>query len=227
MAAASDLTAVLPPIAQQFEHENHCKVAITFGSSGNFFQQLQNGAPFEIFLSADRQYPEELQKAGLTAPGSLVDYATGRLVLWVRTDSSLDISKGLKVLGAASVKKIAIANPRHAPYGKAAEAALKSEGIYNRVSSKLVLGENASQAATFAQTGNAEAGILPLSIALNPAMKAAGRYAEVPSAEYPPIRQAAVAMKNSQNPEITMRFIRFLSSDSSRRLFQQFGFTTP
>ena len=227
VAAASDLTAALPAIVQEFEQENHCKLTLTFGSSGNFFQQLQNGAPFDVFLSADRQYPELLEKAGLTVPGTRLDYATGQLVLWVRNDSSVDLAKGLKGLASASVKKIAIANPRHAPYGRAAEAALKAEGVYDEVSSKLVLGENVSQAATFAQTGNADAGILPLSLALNPTMKAAGRYVPVPTSEYPPIRQAAIAMKGSKSPDLAKKFVQFLSSDSAGRTLREFGFDTP
>ena len=227
VAAASDLTSALPAIAQQFEQENHCKVTVTFGSSGNFFQQLENGAPFDVFLSADRQYPEALDQAGLTVPGSRVEYATGRLVLWARSDSAFDVAKGLKGLTSPAVKKIAMANPRHAPYGKAGEAALRTEGVYEQVSSKLVLGENVSQAATFAQTGNADAGILPLSLALNPTMQAAGHYVQIPASEYPPIRQAAVAMKHSKNPDLAKKFVQFLSNDAARRTLREFGFDAP
>ncbi len=225
VAAASDLTAALPPIVQQFEIEKHCRVVVSFGSSGNFFQQLQNGAPFDVFLSADEQYPEALQNAGLTIPGTLVEYATGKLVLWVRNDSHLDVSKGLHALLDPSIKKVAMANPRHAPYGKAAEAALKSDGLYDRLANKIVLGENVSQAATFAQTGNADAGLLPLSLALNPTMKNAGRFVELPPGEYPPIRQAAVGMQSSKTPDLAGQFIQYLSSPAARRVLQQFGFT--
>ena len=226
IAAASDLTAALPALVQSFEHEHHCTLAVSFGSSGNFYQQLQNGAPFDVFLSADMQYPQALQDAGLTVPGTLAEYATGKLVLWVRNDSHLDFSKGLRALLDPSVKKVAMANPRHAPYGKAAEAALKAEGLYDQLSSRIVLGENVSQAATFSQTGNADAGLLPLSLALNPTMKSAGRFVEIPATEYPPIRQAAVVMKNSKNPELARKFVESLSSPLGRQVLEQFGFST-
>ena len=226
IAAASDLTAALPAIVQQFEHDNHCKVTVTFGSSGNFYQQLQNGAPFDVFLSADVQYPQKLQDSGLTVSGSLTEYAAGKIVLWTRNESKLDLSKGLKVLTSADVKKIAIANPQHAPYGKAAEAALKAEGIYDQVAPKLVLGENISQAALFAQSGNADVGIIALSLALNPTMKSAGHYVEIPSNEYPAIRQAAIVMKSSSQVDLAKKFVEFLSSKPGRDVLQQFGFST-
>lgn len=224
MAAAADLSAALPVLAQQFENETHGKVIVSFGSSGNFYQQLRNGAPFDVFLSADTQYPRKLEEAGLTAPGSLAEYATGKIVLWTRNGSKLDLSRGLKGLTDGSVKKVAMANPQHAPYGKAAEAALKAEGIYEQVAPKLVLGENIAQAAFFAQSGNADAGIVALSLALNPTMKNAGRYVEIPAGEYPPIRQAVVVMKNARNIEPAKRFALFLKSAEAQRVLQQFGF---
>jgi molybdate transport system substrate-binding protein len=226
VAAASDLTASLPAIAQQFERDAHCKVVISFGSSGNFYQQLQNGAPFDVFLSADLAYPKKLQEAGLTAPGTFSQYAAGKLVLWKSNNSKADLSKGLKGLLDSSVQKIAIGNPQHAPYGKAALAALKAEGIYEQLSAKLVVGENVAQTALFAQSGNADAGLIPLSLALNPTMKNAGRYVDIPSDEYPPIQQAAVVLKNSKNAQLATRFVQFLSSPSAQRVLQQFGFTT-
>ena len=174
VAAASDLQAALPAIAAQFEKETGHKVALTFGSSGNFFTQIQNGAPFDVFLSADIDYPRRLERAGLTERGSLYQYAIGRLVLWTRNDSGIDLHGGLSVLTDANVRKVAIANPEHAPYGRAAVAALRHEQLYERVRGKFVLGENISQAAQFVQSGNAEVGILALSLALAPALKAAG-----------------------------------------------------
>lgn len=226
VAAASDLTAALPEIVQSFEKECHCKVTVSFGSSGNFYQQLQNSAPFDVFLSADLQYPQKLQDAGLTAPGTLTRYATGKIVLWTRNESKLDISRGLKSLTGPEVKKVAIANPQHAPYGKAAEAALKAEGVYDQVASKLVLGENISQTALFAQTGNADAGIIALSLALNPTMKNAGHYVEIPSTEYLPIQQAAVVMKNSKNVDLARKFAQFLSGGRALQVLHQYGFST-
>jgi molybdate transport system substrate-binding protein len=226
VAAAADLTAALPPLVQQFESDCHCKVVVTFGSSGNFYQQLQNGAPFDIFLSADLQYPQKLQEAGLTVPGSLTGYASGKIVLWTRNESKLDLSKGLKVLTGTTVKRIAIANPQHAPYGRAAESALKAEGVYDEITPKLVFGENISQTALFAQSGNADAGIIALSLALNPTMKSAGRFVEIPASEYPAIRQAAIILKSSKNIETARRFVQFLSSARGAQVLQQFGFST-
>jgi molybdate transport system substrate-binding protein len=225
VAAAADLTAALPAIIQQFENETHAKVVVSYGSSGNFYQQLQNNAPFDVFLSADAQYPQKLQDAGLTVPGTLTEYATGKIVLWTRNESKVDISAGLKGLTNPSIQKIAIANPQHAPYGKAAEAALKSEGIYDQISSKLVLGENISQTAVFAQTGNADVGIIALSLALNPTMKNAGHFVDIPTGDYPPIKQAVVVMKNSKNVDVAKKFQQFLSSSAARQVLQLFGFS--
>lgn len=226
VAAAADLTAVLPAITQQFEREANCKIVVSFGSSGNFYQQLQNGAPFDIFLSADLQYPQKLQEAGLTAPGTFRQYAAGKLVLWTSNNSHVDLSHGLKGLLNPAVKKVAMANPQHAPYGKAALAALKAGGIYDQISSKIVVGENVAQAALFAQSGNADVGLLPLSLALNPTMKSAGHYIDVPANEYPPIEQGAVVMKSSKNLQLATRFVQFLSSPSAQQILKQFGFNT-
>lgn len=226
VAAASDLTAALPAITQQFERDAHCKIVASFGSSGNFYQQLQNGAPFDVFLSADSQYPQKLQDAGLTASKTLTHYALGKLVLWAASNSRIDLSPGVKALLEPAVKKIAMANPQHAPYGKAALAALKTEGVYDQVSSKIVLGENVAQAALFAQSGNVDVGLLPLSLALNPTMKSAGRYIEIPASDYPPIEHAAVVMKSSKNVELAARFVRFLSTPAAQATLKQFGFVT-
>jgi molybdate transport system substrate-binding protein len=227
IAAAADLQAALPTIANQFEGECHCKLVISYGSSGNFYQQLQNGAPFDVFLSADTQYPQKLQDASLTIPGTLSEYATGKIVLWVRNDLKLDVSSGLKALTSPAVKKVSIANPQHAPYGRAAEAALNAEGVHRQVAPKLVLGENISQAALFAQSGNADAGIIALSLALNPTMKSSGHFVEIPTAEYPAIRQAVVVLTTSQNVELASRFAQYLSSAAARPILQQYGFSTP
>ncbi|ABF40675.1 molybdenum ABC transporter, periplasmic molybdate-binding protein [Candidatus Koribacter versatilis Ellin345] len=226
VAAASDLSSVMPDLAKKFDASSSCKTIVSFGSSGNFYQQLQSAAPFDVFLSADKQYPQKLQDAGLTLPGTLTEYASGKLVLWARKESHLDLSKGLKALTATTVKRIAIANPQHAPYGRAAIAALNTAGVYDKISAKLVFGENVSQTAVFAQSGNADAGLIPLSLALTASMKSAGNYVEIPTPDYPPIRQAAVAMKNSRNADCAKRFVTFLTSTDSKQLLQQFGFST-
>jgi molybdate transport system substrate-binding protein len=224
VAAASDLQAALPVIAAQFEKETGATVALTFGSSGNFFTQIQNGAPFDVFLSADVDYPRRLDQAGLVERGTLVEYATGRLVLWTRTDSGIELRGGLSSLLDAKVRKIAIANPAHAPYGRAAVAALRHEGMFERVQQKLVLGENISQAAQFAQSGNAEVGILALSLALAPAMKSSGTYAEVSAALHPAIVQAAVVLASSRQKPLALQFLQTLKSASAQRVLRAYGF---
>lgn len=224
MAAASDLQAVLPTLAQNFEQQSGVRTRLTFGSSGNFFSQIQNGAPFDIFLSADLEYPQQLVTGGLALSDTLYQYASGRIVLWTRKDSGIDIQRGLRVLTDPRVRRIAIANPEHAPYGRAAVAALRHENLYEAVQSKLVLGENISQAAQFAQSGNAEVGILALSVALAPALKAGGAYAEIPSIMHPPIRQAAVVLRSARNPKAAREFLEFLKRPDSMKLLADFGF---
>lgn len=227
VAAASDLSAVLPTIVRAFEQQNHCTVEVSYGSSGNFYQQLRNGAPFDAYLSADVQYPQKLEADGLTLPGTLTEYAAGKLVLWSRNDSRLDLSRGLALLTSDAVHKIAIANPQHAPYGKAAQAALERSGVAAKVASKLVLGENVSQTAVFVQSGNADVGLIPLSLALTSTMQAAGHFVELPASEYPPIRQAAVALKSSPHPDLATKFIQFLAAPASRDALRKFGFALP
>ncbi len=153
----------------------------------NFYAQIQNGAPFDLYFSADIAYPRKLEEAGLTVPGSLYPYAIGRIVLWAGKDSRLDLSKGLDVLLETTIKKIAIANPKHAPYGRAAVVAMEHAQVYDRVKNKLVLGENISQAAQFVESGAADVGIIAMSLALAPLMQAAGHYWEIPADTHPPI----------------------------------------
>ena len=224
VAAASDLQFVFPEIAARFQKDTGRAVKATFGSSGNFFAQIQNGAPFDVFFSADIDYPRKLEAAGLTEPGTLYSYATGKIVLWVPASSKLDLSRGLSVLLDPSVMKIAIANPQHAPYGRAAEAALRHEGIYDQISGKLVLGENISQTASFVASGAAEAGIVALSLAVAPAMKEKGRYAEIPAADYPAIAQAAVVLRSSPQKELATRLLNYLKTPAIQELMKSYGF---
>jgi molybdate transport system substrate-binding protein len=227
VAAASDLQAALPILAAQFEKETGQQVTLTFGSSGNFFTQIQNGAPFDVYLSADIDYPQRLERAGLAERGTLYVYATGRIVLWTRTDSGIDVRRGLSVLAESKVRRIAIANPQHAPYGRAAVAALRHEQLYERVRAKFVLGENISQAAQFAQSGNAEVGVLALSLALAPALASAGTYVEIPASLYPPIEQAAIVLTKSRQKAVARRFIEYLRRPESVRILQSYGFAVP
>ena len=224
IAAASDLQAVLPAIARNFDQQTKLATRLTFGSSGNFFAQLQNGAPFDLFLSADLQYPQQLIHDGQALAETLSEYASGRLVLWARKDAGLDLARGLATLTDPRVRRIAIANPAHAPYGRAAVAALRHEHLYDAVQSKLVLGENISQAAQFVESGNADVGILALSVALTPALRSAGLYSEISSSLHPPIRQAAVVLRNSKNQRAAREFLEFLKRPESLKLLADFGF---
>jgi molybdate transport system substrate-binding protein len=227
VAAASDLQSALPAIAAQFEKDTGQTVTLTFGSSGNFFAQIQNGAPFDIFLSADGDYPRRLERAGLAERASLYEYATGRLVLWTRQDSGIDVRQGLPVLADARVRRIAIANPEHAPYGRAAVAALRHERLYERVREKFVLGENISQAAQFAQTGSADVGVIALSLALSPTLKSSGIYFEIPESLHPPIEQAAVVLAASRLKPLARQFVDYLKKPDTVRILQSYGFAVP
>jgi molybdate transport system substrate-binding protein len=227
VAAASDLQSVLPSIAAQFEKDTGHAVRLTFGSSGNFFTQIQNGAPFDVFLSADIDYPRRLEGSGEAERGSLYEYATGRLVLWTRKDSGIDVRKGVAALIDASVRRVAIANPEHAPYGRAAVAALRHEGVYDRVQPKLVLGENISQAAQFAQSGSADVGLVALSLALSPTLANSGVYFEIPDSSHPPIEQAAIVVSSSRQKALARQFIDYLKRPETVRVLQSYGFAVP
>src|SRR5262249_51768167 len=157
---------------QTFQQQTGTKIDVTYGSSGNFYSQIQNGAPFDLFFSADIEYPTKLAAAGIADRTTLYKYAIGRIVIWTPPDAKLDGAReAWKTLSNDFVQKIAIANPQHAPYGRAAVAAMQNAKLYDEVKSKLVFGENISQAAQFVQSGSAQAGILALSLAMSPAMK--------------------------------------------------------
>ena len=227
VAAAADLQSVMQEITARFQKETGKTVKVINGSSGNFFQQIQNGGPFDIFFSANLDYPKKLETAGLIELGSFYQYATGKIVLWVLNDSKLDVNSGLKALLDPSVKKIAIANPQHAPYGQAAVAALKAENLYDKVSERLILGENISQTASFVVSGAADAGIVALSLAISPNMKGKGRYFEIPTNEYPPIEQACVILKSSQQKAAAKAFLDYIKTPAITDLFRSYGFAIP
>ena len=191
VAAAADLQFAMQEVGARFQQESGKTVKLIYGSSGNFAQQLQNGAPFDMFFSANLDYPRQLEAAGLTEPGIFYQYAIGKIVVWVPNDSKLDLSSGLKTLLDSSIKKIAIANPQHAPYGKAAVAAMQKENIYDQLKDKFVLGENISQSASFVASGSADVGIVALSLALSSNMKDKGRYAEIRRATTRPSNKPA------------------------------------
>jgi molybdate transport system substrate-binding protein len=227
IAAASDLQFVFKEIAERFEKQTGASLRLSFGSSGNFFSQIQNGAPFDLFFSADLDYPQKLDAQGLVEPGSMYQYARGKIVLWATNEAQVDVSQGLKVLLDPKIKKIAIANPAHAPYGRAAVAALKSAGIYDKIADKLVFGENISQAAHFVASGNADAGILALSTALSSMIQSRGKYFTIPVDSYPPLDQAAIILKSSQKKELAKCLLQFLQTPEIIDLMKQYGFELP
>lgn len=227
VAAAADLQFALKDLGAQYEKQAGTKLSISFGSSGNFFAQIENGAPFDIFFSADSEYPRKLEAAGRTVPGSLQIYARGKIVLWAPPGTSLHFEReGLSALLDAKIQKVAIANPEHAPYGRAAVEALKKAGIYDQVKPKLVFGENISQTAQFVQSGSAQAGIVALSLAVSPAMKD-GQHWEIPADLYRPLEQGVVILKSSTNQQAAQDFLKYLRTAEAQALLARYGFTTP
>jgi molybdate transport system substrate-binding protein len=225
IAAASDLRSVLPSIVASFEGATGHTVVTTFGASGNFYAQIQNGAPFDLFFSADIEYPRRLEAEGLVEKGSVSTYAVGRLALWTRQDSGVDVKLGLPMLLDARVRRIAIANPATAPYGRAAVAALQHEQLYDRVKAKLVLGENVAQAAQFVDSGNADAGIVAESLVLDPAVKERGVFAEIPPSFHPTIEQAVGVVQASARKPAAHAFLAFMRTPAIVRLMTTYGFS--
>lgn len=227
VAAAADLQTAMPEIAKAFEEQTSIGVDVAYGSSGNFFAQIQNGAPLDVFFSADSEYPKKLEESGLAEPRAAVIYGLGSIVLWMPEYASCNPARdGWKCLLDSSVKKIAIANPEHAPYGRAAVAALQKAGIYNEVKTELVFGENISQAAQFVQSGNAQAGILAYSLARSPALSG-GKQWEIPRELYPPIEQSAVVLKSAKEKEAAQEFVKFVTQGQGRAILAKFGFQPP
>ncbi len=225
VAAAADLSSALGEIAANYEKRTGVVVKLSFGASGSLTQQIQNGAPFDVFFSADMDYPRHLIADGHGEAASLYRYAVGKLVLWVPSDSRLDIEhKGIDVLRDASVKKISIANPQHAPYGRAAVAALKHYGLYEQVSERLVLGENVSQAAQFVESGNAQVGFVALAHAVAPSMQAKGRYWMVPGEAYPALDQGALLISHSAHGQDAAAFLEYMKSPEVREVLKRYGF---
>ena len=221
IAAASDLRFAMDEIAAIFQ-QAHPEVAVktSYGSSGQFTSQIENGAPYDMFFSADSSYPKKLTEEGLVLPGSEFVYAIGRIVVWVPSTSAIQLS-GSGALRDPSIRHIAIANPQHAPYGKAAEAALRSLGLYDQVKDKLVYGENVSQALQYVETGAAEIGIVPRSLVKG------GRSWEVPADSYPKMEQSGIIVKTSRNAALAQKFRAFLLSEQGRSLLKRYGFYLP
>jgi molybdate transport system substrate-binding protein len=225
VAAAADLKFALDNLVAEFQAKNPMvKVNVTYGSSGNFFVQLQNGAPFDLFFSADVRYPQKLAVAGLGADEIFI-YAAGRIVLWVPKDSPLDVDKlGIKALLDPSIRRIAVANPKQAPYGRAAVAAMKTFDVYDQVTGRLVYGEDIAQTAQFVQSGAADIGILALSLALAPEMYYAGRFCEIPLDAYPRIEQGGLILKSTKNLETSRLFRDFVLGDEGAEVLKCYGF---
>jgi molybdate transport system substrate-binding protein len=222
VAAAADLKFAMEEISLEF-HRAHPDVELrtSYGSSGNFYSQIHNGAPFDAFLSADVEYPRRLLRERIGAADSLFVYGVGRIVVWVPAASTLDPAAALRDGG---VRHVAIANPQHAPYGRAAEAALRSLGLYGGVERKLVLGEDIAQTFAFVESGAADAGIVALSLALAPAARGRGRYWEIPLDAYPRIEQGGLLLKESAD---TRAFRAFLVSAGGRGILKRYGFYVP
>jgi molybdate transport system substrate-binding protein len=228
IAAASDLRYALDEIVEAFEADHRAAVTVSYGSSGTFYAQLQHGAPFDLFLSADIAYPRELARRGLTVPGSEFSYANGRIVVWVPAASPVAVEAlGLQALVQPGVERVAIANPQHAPYGRAAEAALRTAGLLDAVKPKLVLGENISQTLQFVHSGGADAGVVALSLVLAPPVVQAGRYWLVPAEWHPPIEQSGTIMRSVADIGTARAFRAFMVGDAARAILERYGFVLP
>jgi molybdate transport system substrate-binding protein len=229
VAAAADLKFALDELTAEF-HTNQpgISVKVTYGSSGSFFTQLQNQAPFDLFFSADVAYPRKLAAAGLALDTNVFLYAVGRIVVWVPKASPVDVEKlGIQSLLAPSVQKIAIANPKHAPYGVAAMAAMKSLGVYDQAEPKLVFGENVAQTVQFVESGAADIGVIALSLAVAPQMRDSGRYWEIPLNAYPKMEQGGIIMNWTKEAEAARAFRDFVMGERGRNVLKRNGFYLP
>jgi molybdate transport system substrate-binding protein len=222
VAAAADLQPVLPTLAAKYAAETGVKIVASFGSSATLTQQIENGAPVDLFLSADFAHPQELVAAGLTVEAAPVPYARGVLVLWARKDSVAQ-PLTLRALTSAAVTKIAIANPLHAPYGLAAAKALESLKLTEATKAKLVVAENIGQTAQFAESGNAQVGLISLTIASSPHYKELGSFVKIPAGSYPPIRQCGVVLKSAKNQAGAEAFLTWLTSAAVQADLPKFG----
>lgn len=222
VAGASDLSFAFKEIAAEFEKESGYHVVLSLGSTGMLARQIEEGAPFDAFFSANTKFMEDLEKGGRIVPGTAELYAQGRIVIATRAASGLKI-KRLEDLKDAKITHIAVANPEHAPYGIAAMEALKSKGLWDEIRHRLVYGENIRQALQFVQAGNAEAGIVALSIANAPDIE----YAEVPAGLHKPINQAAGVVSTAKDKDGALSFIKFVNSPKGRAIMKKYGFLPP
>jgi molybdate transport system substrate-binding protein len=222
VAAAADLEGVLREIGQAFETETGARVVLSFAASGNLKQQIENGAPFDVFASANAAYVDDLAKQGLIFPDTRHIYAQGQITLWQRRDSAVQVNS-LADLTKPEVKHVAIANPEHAPYGLAAVQALQSSGVYDAVEPKLVRGENIMEALQFVETGNADAGIVARANSDRPD----GRWTLIDASLHQPLDQAVCVVRSTRQEQLARRFLSFLSSPSAQSALKRYGFTVP
>ncbi len=222
VAAAADLRYAMDEIARLYMKTNQgTSIEVVYGSSGNAYTQIANGAPYDVYFSADIIYPKKLKDEGFAITEPKL-YAIGRIVLW---SSTLDVSKGMEVLSPKI--RIATANPEHAPYGQRAVEALKFYKLYDQVEKQLTFGENISQAAQFCLTGNADAGLLALSLALSPNMIKNGSYYLIPAEAHRPLEQAFVVLKKAAGNKTAFDFCNFVATPPAREIFEKYGFTLP
>ena len=222
IAAAADLRYTMDELVALYKKSNpQAQIEVIYGSSGNAYTQIFNGAPYDMYFSADILYPQKLYEAGVTA-GPPTLYAVGRIVLW---SSTIDVSNGFSVLQDYPNIRLAIANPAHAPYGKRAVEALQYYKQYDAVKPRLIYGENISQAAQFCITGNARIGILALSLALSPVMEKQGNYYVIDAASHKPLRQGFVITKRASNNAVAHSFAQFIETPEARAIFEKYGFT--
>lgn len=228
IAAAANLNFALKEVADRFQRDEGASVELVFGASGTLTRQIRDGAPFEMFLAADEEFPKMLSDAGLTRDAGAV-YAIGRLAIFAPKGSPLTVDPRLdglsRLLEAGQVTRFAIANPEVAPYGRAAEAVLRRHGLWDSMRPALVLGDTIAQAAQFATTGNAIGGLVAYSLVLAPEFGDRGTYAVIPDSGYPPLRQRMVLLKRAGT--IAERFYRYLLGANARAILQKHGFAMP
>jgi molybdate transport system substrate-binding protein len=224
VAAAADLEPVLPPILEQFHQATGIQAEATYQASAMLTTQIENGAPFDLFFSADLSYPKRLIDAGLADGATPITYAKGTLVLWTRKDESLP-PPSLDLLRNPALKRLAIANPERAPYGRAAVAALTSLKLYDALKPRLATAENIAQAAQFVDSGNADAGLISLTSALTPHMASNGTYFVIPRDLYPPIEQGAIIVKKSNNRADARKLLDYLLSPPIQAQLAKSGLT--
>lgn len=226
IAAAADLQPVLPPLLGEFESQTGIHAEASYQSSATLATQIINGAPFDVFMAADMGFPERVIVAGLAEETQPIAYGRGTLVLWARNDSRFR-SLSMDSLKDPGLKSLAIANPEHAPYGRAAQTALMHLGLYDALKPKLVIAENIAQTAQFVESGNAELGLISLTSAVTPRLRAAGHYLPVPQDAYPPILPGMVILKRPSGTQAARRFLDFLASAPIRQQLQAAGLASP